>query len=116
MLPRYELFQILHAFISLYTSSIQAIWNIEGVYCSSCHIPGVRFAGLIHPGLIGTAPSADLLKIWNEREAALVASEGTEKETTLCKHLHTRPLACLPNPEGAMLGKLGMFIISNYFK
>jgi formamidase len=25
-------------------------------FCCSRHIPGVRFAGLIHPGLIGTAP------------------------------------------------------------
>ena len=38
---------------------------------------------LIHPGLIGTAPSTELLKIWNEREATLVAEEGTEKEKTL---------------------------------
>jgi formamidase len=73
------------------------------------HIPGVRFAGLIHPGLIGTAPSAELLEIWNKREAALVAEEGTDKEKTLCGCLHTRPLACLPEPTGAMLGKLGHF-------
>merc|ERR1712151_1173162 len=83
--------------------------DIEGVYCSSRHIPGVRFAGLIHPGLIGTAPSAELLKIWNERESALVAKEGTSSEKTLCGCLHTRPLACLPEPKGAMLGKLGHF-------
>ena len=35
--------------------------------------------------------------------------EGTPKEKTLCGHLHTRPLACLPQPTGAMLGKLGHF-------
>jgi hypothetical protein len=35
----------------------KACWDFEGIYCSSRHIPGVRFAGLIHPGLIGTAPS-----------------------------------------------------------
>lgn len=75
----------------------------------SSHIPGVRFAGLIHPGLIGTAPSAELLKMWNDREAALVAEEGTENEKTLCGCLHTRPLACLPEAKGAMLGKLGHF-------
>jgi len=28
----------------------------------------------IHPGLIGTAPSAELLAMWNERERALVAA------------------------------------------
>lgn len=87
----------------------KACWDLEGIYCSSRHIPGVRFAGLIHPGLIGTAPSADLLKMWNDREATLVAEEGTEKEKTLCGNLHTRPLACLPEAKGAMLGKLGHF-------
>lgn len=30
-----------------------AIWYFDGIYASSRHIPGVRFAGLIHPGLIG---------------------------------------------------------------
>ena len=28
----------------------KAIWDFHGVYCSSRHIPGVRFAGIIHPG------------------------------------------------------------------
>jgi formamidase len=74
------------------------------------HFKGVKFAGLIHPGLIGTAPSHELLEMWNEREGALVAEEGTEFEKTLCGCLHTRPLACLPEPKGAMLGKLGHFL------
>jgi formamidase len=73
------------------------------------HIPGIRFAGLIHPGLIGTAPSHELLKMWNDREATLVSEEGTDKQKTLVGCLHTRPLACLPEPKGAMLGKLGHF-------
>ena len=47
--------------------------------------------------------------MWNERESALVAEEGTAKQKTLCGILHTRPLACLPCPEGAMLGQLGHF-------
>ena len=38
---------------------------------------------------------------------ALVDEEGTSEEKTLCSVLHTRPLACLPQPEGAMLGELG---------
>lgn len=41
-------------------------------------------------GLIGTAPSKELLDIWNEREDALVAA-GPEA-TTLGGVLHTRPL------------------------
>lgn len=92
-----------------YPEATKACWDIEGVYCCSRHIPGVRFAGLIHPGLIGTAPSAELLDMWNTREAALVAEEGTPQEKTLCGVLATRPLACLPNPKGAMLGQLGHF-------
>jgi formamidase len=67
----------------------------------------VRFAGLIHPGLIGTAPSAELLAMWNEREKALVDEEGTPAQKTTCGYCHTRPLACLPNKSGAMLGTLG---------
>merc|ERR1712216_795687 len=33
-----------------------ACWEFEGIYAQSRHIPGVRFAGLVHPGLIGTEP------------------------------------------------------------
>mmetsp|Transcript_9228 Transcript_9228/g.19158 ORF Transcript_9228/g.19158 Transcript_9228/m.19158 type:complete len:452 (-) Transcript_9228:158-1513(-) len=92
-----------------YPAASKAIWDIEGIYCSSRHIPGVRFAGLIHPGLIGTAPSKELLEMWNTREATLVNEEGTDAEKTLCGCLSTRPLACLPQAKGAMLGKLGHF-------
>jgi acetamidase/formamidase len=92
-----------------YPRASKAIWDIEGIYCSSRHIPGVRFAGLIHPGCIGTAPSHELLKMWNDRESALCEEEGTPAEKTLCGCLHTRPLACLPEAKGAMLGKLGHF-------
>jgi formamidase len=35
--------------------------NRSGIHATSRHIPGVRFAGVTHPGLIGTAPSAKLL-------------------------------------------------------
>lgn len=54
-----------------FPGAAKAIWDFEGIFCSSRHIPGVRYAGLIHPGLIGTAPSHELLKIWNDREKAL---------------------------------------------
>jgi formamidase len=83
-----------------YPRASKAIWDIEGIYCSSRHIPGVRFAGLIHPGLIGTAPSEELLKLWNDRESALCDEEGTPDEKTLCGCLLTRPLACLPEAKG----------------
>ena len=48
-----------------YPQATKACWDIEGVYCQSRNIPGVRFAGLIHPGLIGTAPSKELLDMCN---------------------------------------------------
>lgn len=73
-----------------FPQATKAIWHFDGIYASSRHIPGVRFAGLIHPGLIGTAPSEQLLDIWNTREGSLV-KDGPEG-TTLGGVLHTRPL------------------------
>lgn len=51
----------------------KAIWDLKGLYATSRHIPGVRVAGLKHPGLMGTLPSHDLLNEWNRRESLLVA-------------------------------------------
>ena len=36
-----------------FPKAAKAIWDLEGVYTTSRHIPGVRFAGITHPGLIG---------------------------------------------------------------
>ena len=55
----------------------KSIWDIKGLYTSSRHIPGVNFAGLIHPGLIGCLPDPKLLATWNERETALIATNPT---------------------------------------
>ncbi|GAQ84280.1 formamidase [Klebsormidium nitens] len=87
-----------------FPEATKAVWHFDGIYAHSRHIPGVRFPGLIHPGLIGTAPSKELLDIWNTREKALV-DEG-ENGITLGGVLHTRPLANLPTPTGACLGKV----------
>ncbi|MBT3766710.1 MAG: acetamidase/formamidase family protein [Rhodospirillales bacterium] len=65
----------------------KACWDFEGIYASSRHIPGVRFPGTIHPGLIGTLPSADLLKTWNDREKKLFDTNPTR----------TPPLCTLPD-------------------
>ena len=54
----------------------KAIWDFKGIYATSRHVPGVRFAGTAHPGLIGTAPSAELLATWNAREGALLAAHA----------------------------------------
>ncbi|KAF8872567.1 Acetamidase/Formamidase [Infundibulicybe gibba] len=54
----------------------KAIWDLNGIYATSRHIPGVRFAGVTHPGLIGTAPSTELLATWNRREGALIEAHA----------------------------------------
>src|SRR6195256_4367202 len=53
----------------------KSIWDISGLYTHSRHIPGVNFAGLIHPGLIGCLPDQKLLQPWNERELAFIAAD-----------------------------------------
>ncbi|RMY03121.1 hypothetical protein D0868_07622 [Hortaea werneckii] len=78
----------------IYPKPAKAIWDFEGIHCSSRHIPGVRFAGLIHPGILGCAPSADVLNTWNTREKQLIA-----------EHTHmTKPVAQPPEPTNVHAG------------
>jgi formamidase len=84
-----------------YPKPAKAIWDLQGIFASSRHIPGVKFAGIPHPGLIGCAPSQNLLNIWNQREKALVAKGTGPAWKPLIP-----PLAALPNPENAMLGRV----------
>jgi len=79
-----------------YPNAAKAIWDIEGVYATSRHIPNVRFAGMVHPGLIGCAPSLELLKTWNAREKELVDTDPSR----------VPPLANLPQAKGALCGQL----------
>ncbi|HUE12755.1 MAG TPA: formamidase [Planctomycetaceae bacterium] len=79
-----------------YPDAAKAIWDLNGIYATSRHIPGVRFAGLTHPGLIGCAPSHELLAKWNKREGELVATNPER----------VPPLANLPNAQNAVLGSL----------
>ncbi|MFT7561090.1 MAG: formamidase [Flavobacteriales bacterium] len=74
----------------------KSIWDLNGMFTSSRHIPGVEFAGLIHPGLIGCLPSKEMLDIWNEREKALFDTEPERMP----------PLATLPYADTAHLGTL----------
>src|SRR5207237_8004171 len=53
----------------------KSIWDISGLYTHSRHVPGVKFAGLIHPGLIGCLPDPKLLDTWNARETAFIATD-----------------------------------------
>src|SRR5215212_8433306 len=58
-----------------YPDAHKAIWDLRGVHATSRHIPDVQFVGIKHPGLIGCAPSADLLAQWNRREQALIDTD-----------------------------------------
>ena len=58
-----------------YPTAQKSIWDFEGLFTKSRHVPGVRFAGLVHPGLIGCLPDPKLLDTWNTREQALIDSD-----------------------------------------
>ncbi|KAL9620960.1 MAG: hypothetical protein Q9160_004613 [Pyrenula sp. 1 TL-2023] len=76
-----------------YPKAAKAIWDFEGIFCSSRHIPHVRFAGLIHPGILGCAPSASVLETWNKREGELIAANTLD-----------RPVAQPPEPQNCHAG------------
>ncbi|OMH34113.1 formamidase [Tersicoccus sp. Bi-70] len=82
--------------VDQFPDAYKAIWDFAGGRATSRHVPGVEFTGLIHPGLMGTAPSTDLLSTWNTREAALIAADPDR----------VPPLALPPEPDGAILGSL----------
>ena len=75
-------------------------------------LAGVRFPGLTHPGIIGTAPSKELLRIWNERERQL--EESGLSSLTLCEVVHQRPLANLPIAKGCLLGNVSCILFFEY--
>ncbi|XP_058732751.1 uncharacterized protein LOC131604321 [Vicia villosa] len=82
----------------------KAIWYFEGIYAYLPRTLRVRFPGITHPGIIGTAPSMELLNMWNERE---IDVEGNGlKSLKLCEVLQSRPLANLPTPRNSHLGKI----------
>jgi formamidase len=74
----------------------KAIWDFEGIYATSRHVPRVRFAGIIHTGQIGVAPSTALLAKWNQREKELYDTDPNR----------IPPLVAPPYPENAVLGPL----------
>lgn len=74
----------------------KSIWDFNGMFTKSRHVPGVEFAGLIHPGLIGCLPSQELLDEWNTREKALYDTEPDRVPA----------LATLPYADTAHMGKL----------
>ena len=74
----------------------KSIWDFHGMFTDSRHVPGVKYAGLIHPGLIGCLPSKSLLDTWNARELALINTNPTR----------VPPLAAPPFGPTAHMGKL----------
>ncbi|MDX8129272.1 formamidase [Methylomonas sp. OY6] len=79
-----------------YPEARKSIWDFHGIYTTSRHIPNVKFAGIMHPGLIGCLPSRELLENWNAREAALIATDPDRVPA----------LALPPNPQSAVMGRL----------
>ena len=79
-----------------FPDAYKVIWDFRGQQATSRHVPGVSFTGIVHPGLMGTAPSAALLSRWNAREGALIAQDPDR----------VPPLALPPEPEAAILGTL----------
>ena len=82
--------------VDQFPDAYKAIWDFTGQVATSRHVPEVRFEGLIHPGLMGTAPSAQLLAKWNKREGDLIATDPHR----------VPPLALPPEGEHAVLGGL----------
>ncbi|GLY70486.1 formamidase [Amycolatopsis taiwanensis] len=79
-----------------FPDAYKAIWDFHGQVATSRHLPGVSFTGIAHPGLIGTAPSHDLLARWNRREGDLIATNPSA----------VPPLALPPLAQSALMGSL----------
>ena len=79
-----------------FPDAYKAILDFSGQTTTSRHVPHVKYTGITHPGLMGTAPSAALLAKWNAREGALIATDPHR----------VPPLALAPELDGAILGSL----------
>jgi formamidase len=79
-----------------FPDAYKVIWDFRGGVATSRHVPNVSFTGIVHPGLMGTAPSAALLRKWNAREQALIDTDPNR----------VPPLALPPLPQSAILGNL----------
>ncbi len=79
-----------------FPSACKACWDFHGIYTTSRHVPGVRWAGIIHPGLIGCLPSRDLLERANKREMALFETDPER----------VPPLLAPPFADTALMGQM----------
>lgn len=90
-----------------FPDAAKSIWDIDGTYVSSRHIPDVHYEGKIHPGLIGTAPSEELLEQWVTREQALI-DQHDENPESIPNHPtgeEQPPVANPPTADGAQAGE-----------
>lgn len=74
----------------------KACWDLHGIYTTSRHVPGVRYPGIIHPGLIGTLPDRALMEKANAREAALLSTDPER----------VPPLLAPPYADTALMGAM----------
>ena len=74
----------------------KSIWDIKGMFTESRHVPGVKYAGLIHPGLIGCLPDPKLLEEWNKREVDFINTDPD----------HVPALGCPPCAPTAHMGRM----------
>ncbi|MEO6032112.1 MAG: formamidase [Burkholderiaceae bacterium] len=79
-----------------FPNTAKAVWDFNGIYATSRHIPNLKFAGLTHPGIVGCLPSRDLLTEWNRREQELIDTDPNR----------VPPLALPPDPTDVILGSL----------
>src|SRR6516225_8388634 len=79
-----------------FPDAYKVIWDFSGDVATSRHIPEVSYVGIHHPGLMGTAPSAELLAKWTKRETDLIKTDPHR----------VPPLALPPLPDSAILGSL----------
>ena len=77
-----------------FPDAYKVIWDFAGDVATSRHIPELSYVGIHHPGLMGTAPSAELLARWTKRELALIETDP----------YRVPPLALPPLPDSAILG------------
>src|SRR5689334_4051653 len=79
-----------------FPDAYKVIWDFMGDVATSRHIPECSYVGIHHPGLMGTAPSHELLAKWTKRETDLIATDPDR----------VPPLALPPLPDSAILGSL----------
>ncbi|HEU4558461.1 MAG TPA: formamidase [Longimicrobium sp.] len=79
-----------------YPEARKAIWDLNGIYATSRHLQGVRFAALPHPGTLGCAPSPERMARWNRRELTVASTHGGRFVSG----------TMVPQPEGALMGEL----------